>query len=115
MALISILRRIFFWLPEYIYLKILFYLETGYHLDLKNPRTFNQKIQWLKLYNRHPDYSLMVDKYEAKRYIGNIIGNEYIIPLIDYWEKTEDIDWEKLPNQFVIKTTHGGGNSGVII
>lgn len=87
----------------------------GQELNLDNPQTFSEKLQWLKLYNRKPEYTQMVDKYEAKKYVANIIGEEYIIPTLGVWDKFEDIDFDKLPNQFVLKTTHGGGNTGVVI
>ena len=82
-------------------------------LDLEEPKTFNEKLQWLKLYDRKNIYTTMVDKYEAKQYVSNIIGKEYIIPTYDVYEKFEDIDFKKLPNQFVLKTTHDSG--GLVI
>ena len=82
-------------------------------LDLKNPKTYNEKIQWLKLYDRNPKYTQLVDKYEVKKYIADVIGEEYIIPTIGIYNKFNEIDFKKLPNQFVIKTTHNSG--GVII
>ena len=92
------------------------YLELKYEvimdkkLNLNNPKTFNEKLQWLKLYDRKLEYTKMVDKYEAKEYVSNIIGDEYIIPTLGIYNKFEDIDFEKLPNQFVIKPTHTSGN-----
>ena len=82
-------------------------------MDLDNPQTFNEKLQWLKLYNRKPIYTTMVDKYEVKKYVADIIGEEYIIPTLGVWEKFEDIDFGELPNEFVLKTTHDSG--GLII
>ena len=87
----------------------------GHKLDLKNRRTFNEKLQWLKLYNRKQEYTIMVDKYAVKQYVADNIGEEYIIPTLGVWNKPEEIDWNTLPNQFVLKTTHGGGSGGVII
>ena len=81
----------------------------GYKLDLKNPKTFSEKLQWLKLYNRKPEYTQMVDKAAVKDYVAKILGKEYIIPTLGIWNKPEDIDFESLPNRFVLKTTHGGG------
>lgn len=107
--------RIKYILPDIIYLKILFWLNFGYKLNLKQPQTFSEKIQWLKLYNRKVEYTKMVDKYTAKEYVSQIIGKEYIIPTIGVWNKPEEIDWELLPKRFVLKTTHGGGSGGVII
>lgn len=97
-------------LPDKIYLKILYEYKMKKKLDLSNPKTFNEKIQWLKLYDRNPEYTNMVDKYEAKKYVANIIGEEYIIPTLGVWDKFEDIDFEKLPNQFVLKPTHTSGD-----
>lgn len=84
-------------------------------LDLKEPKTFQEKLQWLKLYNRRPIFTLMVDKISVKEYISNIIGEEYIIPTLGVWKRFEDIEFENLPDQFVLKTNNGGGNSGVVI
>lgn len=91
------------------YLKIKYYLKTGKRLNLDNPKTFNEKLQWLKVYDRKDIYTTMVDKYEAKQYVANIIGNEYIIPTLGIYDKFEQIDFDQLPNQFVIKCTHDSG------
>ena len=99
--------------PDELYLKLLFRLRMGYKLNLDNPQTFCEKLQWLKLHNRKPEYTQMVDKYDAKRYVADIIGEEYIIPTIGVWNKVEDIDFDKLPNQFVLKCTHDSG--GIVI
>lgn len=111
----AILSRIAPIIPDRQYLKWMFRLKMGYKLNLDNPQTFSEKLQWLKLYNRKPEYTQMVDKYEAKKYVANIIGEEYIIPTLGVWDKFKDIDFDALPNQFVLKTTHGGGNTGVVI
>lgn len=99
--------------PDSLFLKYKFKKLMGYSLNLKNPRTFNEKIQWLKLHDRKPVYTIMVDKYEAKKYVSDIIGEQYIIPTIGVWDRFEDIDFNKLPNQFVLKCTHDSG--GVVI
>lgn len=95
------------------FLKILFPLRVGYKLNLDNPKTFNEKLQWLKLYNRKPIYTKMVDKVDAKEYVANIIGEEYIIPTLGVYNSVDDIDFNKLPNQFVLKCTHDSG--GIVI
>lgn len=100
------------WLDK-AYLKILFKFRLGKRLNLKNPKTYNEKVQWLKLYDRNPKYTKLVDKYEVRKYIAKTIGEEYLIPLLGVWNKFEDIDFNKLPNQFVLKCTHDSG--GVII
>ena len=95
------------------YLKTLFKFRMGYALDLKNPKTFNEKIQWLKLYNRNPEYTRIVDKYEFKSYIAEKLGAEYVIPTIGKWDKFEDIDFDVLPDKFVLKCNHDSG--GLVI
>lgn len=96
-------------------LEIRYWCKLGRWPDLKKPNTYNEKIQWLKLYNRRPEYTMMVDKYAVKDYVAKKIGEEYVIPTLGVWDRPEDIDWATLPNKFVLKTTHGGGNWGVVI
>lgn len=95
------------------YLEAMFYYKMGKHLDLENPKTFNEKLQWLKLFDRKPEYTTMVDKYAAKKYVADRIGEQYIIPTLGVWERFDDIDFDKLPNQFVMKCTHDSG--GLVI
>lgn len=97
-------------LPDKLALQIQYRNVFGKKLDLKNPQTFNEKLQWLKLYNRRPEYTKMVDKYEAKKYVASIIGEEHIIPTLGVYDRFEDIDFEVLPDQFVLKCTHGSGD-----
>lgn len=99
--------------PDSIYLKAIFRERMGYKLDLKNPQTFNEKLQWLKLYDRNPLYTTMVDKYAVKKYVADIIGEEYIIPTLGVWDKFDEINFDELPNQFVLKCTHDSG--GLVI
>ncbi|WP_258831557.1 ATP-grasp fold amidoligase family protein [Peribacillus frigoritolerans] len=96
-------------IPDAYFLKIPYKIRTGKKLDLKNPVSFNEKIQWLKINNRNPKYTNMVDKYEVRKYISNTIGEEYLNPLLGVWDKFEDINFEALPNQFVLKCTHDSG------
>ena len=107
--------RFFKWLPDKIYLELVYYFKLGKKLDLQDPKTFTAKLQWLKLYNRRPEYTKMVDKYEAKNYVSGILGSEYIIPTLGIWDNFSDIDFDKLPSRFVLKTTHGGGSVGIVI
>lgn len=100
----------FKWIGDKKYLEIKYKIIIGKKLNVNNPQTFNEKLQWLKLYDRNPEYTNMVDKYEAKKYVANIIGEKYIIPTLGVWDKFEDIDFNKLPNQFVLKPTHTSGN-----
>ena len=95
------------------YLKLAFKHNTGYSLNLDNPQTFNEKLQWLKLNDRHPEYTKMVDKATAKEYVAAIVGEKYIIPTIGLWESVDEIDWDSLPAQFVIKCT--GDSGGVVV
>lgn len=106
-------KNFFFFLGDKAYLKLRYKLITGKKLNLENPKTYNEKLQWLKLNDRNPEYTKMVDKYEVKKYVANIIGEEYIIPTLGIWDKFEDIEFDKLPNQFVLKCTHDSG--GIII
>lgn len=112
----SICRRMAWLFPnDAFYLRLLYFAEMGKFLHLKNPRTFNEKINWLKLHNRKPEYTQMVDKYAVKDYVAEKIGADYIIPTLNVWDRPEDIDWDTLPDQFVLKTTHGGGGCGVVV
>lgn len=98
-----------------LYLRSLYRYIMGCHIDLQTPNTFTEKIQWLKLYNRNPLYHTLVDKQEVKEYVANKIGSQYIIPSLGVWDSPEEIDWDKLPSQFVLKTTHYGGGEGIVI
>lgn len=95
------------------YLKAVFRHIMGKELDLKNPQTFNEKLQWLKLYDRKPEYTQMVDKYEAKRFVASIIGEEYIIPTLAVYNNTSEIDLSSLPEKFVLKCTHDSGSIAI--
>ena len=81
-----------------------------YELNLENPKTYNAKLQWLKLYDRNPMYTKMVDKYEFKKFITQTLGEEYVIPTLGVWDSMEEIEWDKLPEQFVLKCTHDSGS-----
>ncbi len=98
-----------------LYLRIQYLVEMRSVLHLKHPVKFTEKIQWLKLYNRKTEYITMVDKHAVKDYVANIIGKEYIIPTLGVWDRFDDIDFDQLPDQFVLKTTHGGGGISVVI
>lgn len=91
------------------YIEKLFKASMGYPIDLDNPKTFNEKLQWLKLYNRNPEYTRLVDKYRVRSYIRQKLGEEYLIPLLGVWDDPDDIDFESLPNKFVIKCNHNSG------
>ena len=91
------------------YIEKLFKASMEYPLDLYNPKTFNEKLQWLKLYNRKPEYTTMVDKYKVRDYIAEKIGEEYLIPIIGAWDDPNDIYFDSVPNQFVLKCNHTSG------
>ena len=101
--------------PDKLYLSIIYRAKMGHWIDWKNPKTFTEKIQWLKVYNRKSEYTTMVDKHAVKQYVAGCIGEEYIIPTLGVWDNPEDIEWDSLPDKFVLKTTHGGGGCGVVI
>ena len=95
------------------YISILYFLNFGKKISFSNPVSFNEKMQWLKLYDRKDIYTTMVDKYDAKKYVANIIGDNYVIPTLGIYDSFDEIDFNKLPEQFVIKCTHDSG--GLVI
>ena len=97
-------------LSDATFLKLTYRVRFGKKLNLKNPKTFNEKLQWLKLYDRNPKYVDMADKIKAKKYVADIIGSKYIIPTLGVYDSFEQIDFEKLPNQFVLKCNHDSGS-----
>lgn len=106
-------RGLLNWMPDEPFLKLKYWACLGKKLNLDNPKTYNEKLQWLKLHDHKPEYSKMVDKYEAKKYVADRIGEQYIIPTLGVWDRFEDIDFARLPNQFVLKCTHDSG--GLVI
>ena len=96
-----------------LYLKLSFYIRWGTWLNFENPQTMNEKLQWLKINCREDLYTTLVDKYEVKKYVAEKIGSQYIIPTYGVWNNFDDIDFSKLPNQFVLKCTHDSG--GLVI
>ena len=100
-------------LPDKMYLQLYYFAQFKKLINFKNPKTYNEKLNWLKINDRNPEYTNMVDKYEAKKYAANIIGDEYIIPTLGVWDRFDDIDFDKLPNQFVLKCTHD--SEGLVI
>ena len=101
------------WMPDAAYLRLMFRAIMKKRLDLKNPKSFNEKLQWLKLYERKPIYTTMVDKYAVKKHVADLIGEEYIIPTLGVWDSFDEIDFDSLPDQFVLKCTHDSG--GLVI
>lgn len=95
------------------YLRMRFKQQVGYELDFDEPKTFNEKLQWLKLHDRRPEYTTMVDKYAAKKWVADRIGVEHVIPTLGVWDHFVEIDFDELPDQFVLKCTHDSG--GLVI
>ncbi len=100
-------------LPDRVFLCKKYWCTLDKELDVNNPQSYNEKLQWLKLYDRRPEYTRMVDKYEAKKFVAEAIGEEYVIPTLGVWDKFDDIDFDSLPEQFVLKCTHDSG--GLVI
>ena len=96
-------------LPDKLFLSLYYRLKIGRKLNWQNPKSFNEKIQWLKLYNRIPEYTKYVDKYKVREYIAKTIGEKYLIPLLGVWDNPDEIDFNRLPNQFVLKCNHNSG------
>ena len=98
-------------LSDYNYIKLIYWMYLDEKLNLRNPKTFNEKIQWLKLYDRQSEYTTMVDKYEVKEYIKKIVKDKdlYVIKTLGVYNSFDEIDFNKLPKQFVIKCTHDSG------
>jgi len=97
-------------IPDSIYIKIAYRLILGKPLNLKNPQTFNEKLQWLKIYDKNPVYTMLADKYEVRKYIEKTIGENYLIPLLGVYDSFSEINFDKLPDKFVIKCTHDSGS-----
>ena len=100
-------------LPDELYIQLICRIRNGYGLNLRSPQTFTEKLNYLKLHDRNSIYHTMVDKYEAKKYVADIIGEKYVVKCHGVWNKFEEIDIDELPNKFVLKSTHD--SSGVII
>lgn len=113
--LVSLIQQFCFLFPDRLYLKMLYWLKLGRKLDLENPLRFTEKLQWLKLYNHNPLYTELVDKSKVKEHVARWIGEEHVIPTLGVWDSFEDIDFESLPEKFVLKTTNGSGGHDVVI
>ncbi len=112
--------RIFFYLglkghfkfiPDESYVRICYRIQMGKRLELDPPRTFNEKLQWLKLHDRRPEQTRWVDKYEVRKFIAETAGEEHLFPLLGVWDRAEDVDWAALPERFVLKCTHDSGGT----
>lgn len=100
-------------IPDRAYIQMYYFAHFKKFCNLKNPKTYNEKLNWLKLHDKNPIYTRMVDKFEAKEYVKDIIGDQYIIPTLGVWDNFDDIDFDKLPQQFVLKCTHD--SEGLVI
>lgn len=100
-------------MPAEDFLKRMYQIRMGRELSLTTPVSYTEKLQWLKLYDHKPEYTTMVDKYTVKQYVAEKIGSEYVIPLLGVWNRVEDINFDALPERFVLKTTHDSG--GIVI
>lgn len=98
------------WMPDKWYIETMWRMCMGYNINLKAPKTFNEKLQWLKLYDHNPLYTTLVDKYAVKQWVAEKIGIQYVVPTLAVYDSAEDIDIAKLPNQFVLKCTHDSGS-----
>lgn len=111
MKLINIIgHKLFDDLSDETYLKIKYLYRMKKMLNLENPQTYNEKLQWIKLYDRKSIYTTMVDKCEAKKFVAELIGPEYIIPTYGVWNNVDEIDFDELPEEFVLKCTHDSGS-----
>lgn len=111
----SLVRKLNWMFSEPDYLRLLYRLEMGKKLHLNDPKDYQEKLQWLKLYNHNPKYTRMVNKITAKEFASEVIGEKYIIPTLGVWEHFDQIDFNTLPERFVLKTNQSGGSLGVVI
>lgn len=109
----NIIEKLTHFIPDELYIKIRWYLRMRTRLNLKEPKTFNEKLQWLKLYNHNPLYTKLADKYSVREYVKQTIGEEYLIPLLGVYNSFAQIDFDELPEQFVLKCNHDSG--GLVI
>ena len=115
-ALAGVVRKFWFiFKNDEVFLKLIYFLEMGRCLNLKCPKLFTEKIQWLKLHDRKQEYTFLVDKLSAKEIVSKIVGEKYIVPTIASWNSFDEIDFSLLPDKFVLKTNHGSGGGGVVI
>jgi len=102
---------IYNWIPDPVFLKLIYRLHFGKNLNLENPTTFNEKLQWLKLYDRNPIYTNYADKYLVREFVKNTIGEKYLVPLIAVYDSADEINWNALPNKFIVKCNHASGRN----
>lgn len=108
------LTRLFRFVPNKLYLKLVYRMKTGRKLNLKNPKGYNERLQWLKLYDKHPEYTDLADKVKVRDHIKNVLGDGYTFPLLGTWNSFDDIDFSSLPDSFVLKCNHDSGSVKII-
>ncbi len=101
-------------LPDKLYLRLFYFSTTGRKINFKNPKGFNEKLQWLKVNDRRPEYTKLVDKIAVREYIKEVLGEEYLFPLLGKWESFDEIDFDAMPNQFVLKCNHDSGSTKIV-
>ena len=101
-------------LPDRVMIPLMYRIKLHKRLHLKHPVTFNEKMQWIKLYDRRPEYTVMVDKLRVRDYVAEKIGAEHLIPLLGHWDQYEDVDFSALPDQFVLKCNHDSGSVKIV-
>lgn len=111
----SCIKNLGFVFPDKLYLTLRYRCLMGRWIDWNNPKAFTEKIQWLKLYDYKPEYVEIVDKLRVKDIVKSKIGGKYVIPTLAVWDSVENVNIDTLPSQFVLKTTHGGGGTGVVV
>ena len=105
----SFLNRTYKWWPDSLWLRIIYKTKFQRNLNLGDPQSFNEKLNWLKLNDRNPLYTRLANKYDVKEYVRECIGEEYVVPCYGVWESFDDIDFDKLPDRFILKCTHDSG------
>lgn len=108
------MRYVLSFLPDKTFLQIHYFLTTGRFVNFKSPKLFTEKIQWLKINDKHPEYKDLVDKLAVRKHIAEVWGEEHLFPLLGHWDSFDDIDFSKLPKQFVLKCNHDSGSTKVI-
>ena len=101
-------------LPDEPYVKLFYFSVSGQWMDLKNPKGFNEKQNWLKIHDRHPEYTQLVDKYAVRSHIDKVLGKGHLFPLLGKWKSFDEIDFNKLPDSFVLKCNHDSGSTTIV-
>ena len=101
-------------LPDKLYLRLFYFATTGRMINFRNPKGYNEKLQWIKVYDRHPEHGKLVDKLAVREHIKEVWGEEHLFPLLGYWKSFDEIDFDQLPEQFVLKCNHDSGSTKII-